>query len=122
MSEKVQFQNQRPDRPSPLKYKRWEGSDGKYGDQVLSTLTDGRVMYVPPHVKKKIDELGIGLRLFTITKAEKKNGTRRTIEWMIGTDGGGDRKPQRHDQELNGTEPAQRRGGATGTANGNVQR
>ena len=32
-------------------------------------------------VKKKIDEFGIGRgELFTITKAQKKNGTRRTIE------------------------------------------
>jgi hypothetical protein len=45
------------------------------------TLTDGRVMYVPSIVKKKIDQLRIGRgELFTITKAEKKNGTRRTIE------------------------------------------
>jgi hypothetical protein len=60
---------------------------------LMAALTDGRVMYVPPIIKKKIDELGIGRgELFTITKAEKKNGTRRTIEWVVGTDGSGDRK------------------------------
>lgn len=37
-------------------------------------------------MKKKIDELGIARgELFTITKTEKKNGTRRTIEWMVAT-------------------------------------
>ena len=86
---------------------------GQYGDQVLYTLTDGRVMYVPPIVKKKIDELGIGRgELFTITKAEKKNGTRRTIEWVVATDGSGDRNPQRRAQQPNGQAPAQRRGGS----------
>jgi hypothetical protein len=45
-------------------------------------------MYVPPIVKKRIDDAGIGRgELFTITKAERKNGTRRTIEWVIGTTG-----------------------------------
>ena len=112
MSEKLQFQtNVAID--VALKYNDGKEVTGQYGDQVLYTLTDGRVMYVPPIVKKKIDELGIGRgELFTITKAEKKNGTRRTIEWVVGTDGSGDRKPQRRDQQPNGTAPAQRRGGA----------
>jgi hypothetical protein len=81
-------------------------------------------MYVPPIVKKKIDELGIGRgELFTITKAEKKNGTRRTIEWVVATDGCGDRKPQRREQQPNGTAPAQRRGGpGSAPANGNGHR
>ena len=56
-------------------------------------------------------------------KAEKKNGTRRTIEWVVGTDGSGDRKPQRRDQQPNGTAPAQRRGGGGSTpTNGNGHR
>jgi len=42
-------------------------------------------MFVPPNVKRRIDELGIGRgELFTITKSEKKTGPRRTIEWVIG--------------------------------------
>src|ERR1700726_4201480 len=81
-------------------------------------------MYVPPIVKKRIDELGIGRgELFTITKAEKKNGTRRTIEWVIGTNENGDRKPQTRDPQPNGQAPAQRRGGAgSASANGNGHR
>ena len=123
MSEKVQFQTNVPIDVA-LKYNDGKEVTGQYGDQVLYTLTDGRVMYVPPIVKKKIDELGIGRgELFTITKAEKKNGTRRTIEWVVGTDGSGDRKPQRRDQQPNGTAPAQRRGGAgSAPANGNGHR
>src|SRR5260370_9740150 len=106
MSEKVQFQTNVPIEVE-LKYNDGKEVSGQYGDQVLYTLTDGRVMYVPPIVKKKIDELGIGRgELFTITKAEKKNGTRRTIEWVVATDGCGDRKPQRREQQPNGTAPA----------------
>jgi len=118
MSEKLQFQtNVAID--VALKYNDGKEVTGQYGDQVLYTLTDGRVMYVPPIVKKKIDELGIGRgEQFTITKMEKKNGTRRTIEWVVGTDGSGDRKPQRRDQQPNGTASAQRRGVA-GSAPGN---
>src|SRR5579864_1149269 len=123
MSEKVQFQTNLPIEVA-LKYDDGKEVTGQYGDQVLYTLTDGRVMYVPPIVKKKIDELGIGRgELFTITKAEKKNGTRRTIEWVVATEGCGDRKTQSHVRQPNGQAPAQRRGGAgSASANGNGHR
>jgi len=123
MSEKVQFQtNVSVD--VALKYNDGKEVTGQYGDQVLYTLTDGRVMYVPPIVKKKIDELGIGRgELFTITKAEKKNGTRRTIEWVITTDGNGDGKSQRRAEQPNGPGPDQRRQGARlAPRNGNGHR
>ena len=125
MSDKVQFQTNVPVDVA-LKYNDGKEVTGQYGDQVLYTLTDGRVMYVPPIVKKKIDELGIGRgKQFTITKAEKKNGTRRTIEWVIGTNENRDGKPQTRAQQLNGQASAQRRGGAGGgsaAANGNGRR
>src|SRR3984893_1206055 len=123
MSEKVQFQTNVPVDVA-LKYNDGKEVTERCGDRVLYTLTDGRVMYVPPIVHKKINELGIGRgELSTITKAEKKNGTRRTIEWVVGSDGSGDRKPQRRDQQPNGTAPAQRRsGGGSTPANGNGHR
>src|SRR5580693_8075645 len=108
MSEKLQFQtNVAID--VALKYNDGKEVAGQYGDQVLYTLTDGRVMYVPPIVKKKIDELGIGRgELFTITKAEKKNGTRRTIEWVVAAGERGDgQQPQERVQPPNGQRPAQ---------------
>src|ERR1035437_1075304 len=99
MSEKVQFQTN-VSIDVALKYNDGKEVTGQYGAQVLYTLTDGRVMYVPPIVKKKIDELGIGRgELFTITKAEKKNGTRGTIERVAGTDESGGRNAQRLDQQ-----------------------
>jgi hypothetical protein len=98
-----------------LKYNDGKEVTGQYGDQVLYTLTDGRVMYVPPIVKKKIDELGIGRgELFTITKAEKKNGTRRTIEWVVATDGNGDEKRHARAPQPSATTPTQRRANGSG--------
>jgi hypothetical protein len=98
MSEKVQFQTNIPVEVA-LKYNDGKEVTGQYGDQVLYTLTDGRVMYVPPIVRKKIDEAGIGRgELFRITKAERKSGTRRTIEWVIGTDGSAGAKTGEHTQ------------------------
>jgi hypothetical protein len=122
MSEKVQFQTNVPIEVA-LKYDDGKEVTGQYGDQVLYTLTDGRVMYVPPIVKKKIDELGIVRgELFTLTKAEKKSGTRRTIEWVVGANDGGNGKPQTRAQQRNGQVPAQRRGGVSAPANGKSHR
>jgi hypothetical protein len=118
MSDKVQFQTNVPIDVA-LKYNDGKEVTGQYGDQVLYTLTDGRVMYVPPIVRKRIDELAIGRgELFTITKAEKKNGTRRTIEWVVATEGRGDRNPPRRAQQPNGHGSDQRHQGA-GSAPGN---
>jgi len=61
MSDKVQFQTNIPVEVA-LKYGDGKEVNGQYGDQVLYTLTDGRVMYVPPIVKRRIEELGIGPR------------------------------------------------------------
>jgi hypothetical protein len=70
-----------------LKYSDGKDVTGQYGDQVLYTLSDGRVIYVPSIVKKKIEKAGIARgELFSITKAERKNGTRRTIEWPVAAD------------------------------------
>lgn len=40
----------------------------RFGDQVMYTLTDQRVMYVPP---------------FLICKSERRDGNRRFIEWLV---------------------------------------
>jgi|SRR5581483_3360857 len=87
MADKVAFQTNIPVEVA-LKYGDGKDVNGQYGDQVLYTLSDGRVMYVPPIVRKQIEDLRIARgELFTITKAEKKNGTRRTIEWQVCADG-----------------------------------
>ena len=63
--------------------------EGRFGDQIMYTLADERVMYVPLLVRTKLVELGIQPREpFTICKAERKEGNRRFIEWQVnkGTD------------------------------------
>ena len=111
MNDKVQFQTNVPVEIA-LKYDDGKEVNGQYGDQVMYTLTDGRVMYVPPIVKRRIDELGIGRgELFTLTKAEKKNGTRRTIEWLVAIGERGERVARTRDQQVTGRE---RRNGAAG--------
>ena len=85
MREKIQFQTNIPVEVA-LKYADGKGVTGDYGDQVLYSLTDGRFMYVPPIVKKQIRDLDIAKgELFTITKAEEKSGTRRTVKWLVTT-------------------------------------
>jgi hypothetical protein len=58
--------------------------EGRFGDQVMYSLSDERVMYVPPVVRDKL--VGIGIQQhepFSICKAERRNGNRRFIEWVV---------------------------------------
>ena len=53
-------------------------------DQMMYSLADGRVMYVPLHVGERIRELRIGPgERFSLVKAEVKTGNRRGIEWQV---------------------------------------
>jgi hypothetical protein len=119
MSEKIQFQTNIPVEVA-LKYADGKDVTGDYGDQVLYSLTDGRVMYVPPIVKKQIQDLDIAKgELFTITKAEEKSGTRRTVKWLVTASAArAARSPH-----ANGNAKSQRRtsgaAGAPAPANGN---
>ena len=66
---------------------RWNDGkrvDGRYGEQIMYTLDDDRVMYVPPVVAKQINELGIKAReVFEICKAELREENKRWIEWRV---------------------------------------
>jgi len=58
--------------------------EGRYGDRVLFHLTDGRVMYVPPIVARKIEAQGIAPgEPFGLCKTQVKNGQLRSIEWNL---------------------------------------
>jgi hypothetical protein len=58
--------------------------EGRYGDRVLFHLTDGRVMYVPPIVARKIEVQGIQPgEPFELCKTQVKNGRLRSIEWWL---------------------------------------
>jgi hypothetical protein len=61
---------------------------GRFGDQVMYSLTDGRVMYVPPMVRDKLVELGIRQNEpFAICRAERREGNRRFVDWVVKPDG-----------------------------------
>ena len=66
---------------------RWDDGkrvEGRYGEQVLYTLDDDRVMYVPPVVAYQIRELGIrACEPFEICKTELREDSRRWIEWRV---------------------------------------
>ena len=57
---------------------------GRFGDQIMYSLTDGRVMYVPPIVRDKLVELGIRQNEpFAICRAERREGNRRFVNWVV---------------------------------------
>ena len=66
---------------------RWDDGkrvEGRYGEQLMYTLNDDRVMYVPPVVGQRIRELGIRAReAFEICKAELREENKRWIEWRV---------------------------------------
>jgi hypothetical protein len=60
----------------------------RYGSQVIYSLADDRVMYVPPLVAGRIRELQIRPgEPFMIRKRLMTNGARRAIEWEVGRSG-----------------------------------
>src|SRR5580700_10222787 len=60
--------------------------------------------------------------LFTLTKAEKKNGTRRTIEWVVAAGERGDTHSPARVQHPNGQRPPEPRANAAVPGNGNGHR
>src|SRR5450755_463309 len=58
--------------------------EGRYEERVHFHLTDGRVMYVPPIVARKIESQGIAPgEPFELCKTQVKNGRLRSIEWWL---------------------------------------
>ena len=66
---------------------RFEGGkhvEGRYGDQVMYSLLDNRIMYVPPYVEQRIQELAIGAgEPLLLCKKEVEEGHRKWIEWSV---------------------------------------
>jgi len=65
-------------------------ADGKrlesryYEYEVLYSLTDGRVLYATPALAEKITALAPAIgEVFTICKAEIRDGQRKRIEWQV---------------------------------------
>src|ERR1700674_5103325 len=58
--------------------------EGRYGDQVMYSLLDDHVMYVPPYVEQRFQELAIGAgEAVLLCKQEVKNGNRTRTEWSV---------------------------------------
>src|SRR5579864_3667715 len=58
--------------------------EGRYGNRMMFSLTDGRVMYVPPIVATKIETEGVAAgERFELCKAQIKNGHGRSVEWAL---------------------------------------
>ncbi len=72
--------------PAEITLERPEGTlvQGRYGDRVMFSLADGRVMYVPPFVANKIQAEGVAAgERFELCKTQVRKGSRRAIEWII---------------------------------------
>ena len=83
MKDRVVFQTNVPV-TAALAYPDGIKVEGRFCDQVMYSLSDERVMYVPPIVRDKLVELGIRQNEpFSICKAEQRNGNRRFIEWVV---------------------------------------
>lgn len=83
MKQTLRFETNVP-QPVALAFDDGIPVEGRYGDQVMYTLEDERVMYVPPIVQEQIRRLRIQRGdPFQVVKREKKVGNRRSIEWAV---------------------------------------
>ena len=102
MRERIAFQTNVP-MTVALAYPDGLQVEGRFGDQIMYTLTDERVMYVPPVVRNKLVDLAIQPgELFTICKAERKEGNRRFIEWQVKKDDTPNDQPPWETPQVNG--------------------
>jgi hypothetical protein len=96
---------------------------GRFGDQVMYSLTDGRVMYVPPIVRDKLVELGIRQNEpFAICRAERREGNRRFVDWVVQPNGASQNAAGHSDtpgSPANGDNGARVRANGNGNGTGN---
>ena len=102
MRERIAFQTNVPVTVA-LAYADGLHVEGLFGDQIMYTLADERVMYVPPVVRSKLVELGIQPREpFSLCKAERKEGNRRCIEWQVNKETNSNGLPPSETPPVNG--------------------
>src|ERR1039458_3641998 len=67
-----------------LQFEDGKRVEGRYGDQVMYSLTDNRVMYVPLYVEQRLQELAIGAgEPLLLCKKVVKEGSRNRTEWSV---------------------------------------
>src|SRR5260370_23962156 len=79
-----------------LQYEAGKRVEGRYGDQVMYSLFDNRVMYVPPYVEQRFQELAIGVGEPLVLCKQQVKDSKRT-EWSI------KRAPRQLSMSANGT-------------------
>src|SRR5450759_5630696 len=100
MKEIVKFEINTPVEVA-LKTAVGERVQGRYGEQVMYSLLDNRIMYVPPYVEQRFRELAIGAgEPLLLCKREVKEGNRNRTEWSV------KRAPQQLSMSANGTAAA----------------
>ncbi len=105
-----------------LRFEHGMRVEGRYGDQIMYSLIDNRVMYVPPAVEQRIQELAVAPgEPLMLCKKEMKSGNRKWVEWNVR------RAPQQPPTSANGTVAAakplsrahdQKDGNTNGSVNG----
>src|SRR5437879_2525071 len=97
MQEVVKFEINTPVEVT-LQVEEGKRVEGRYGDQVMYSLLDNRVMYVPPYVEQRFQELAIGAgEPLLLCKQKVKDGDRNRTEWSVR------RAPQQPQAPANGT-------------------
>jgi hypothetical protein len=67
-----------------LRFETGKHVEGRYGEQVMYSLLDNRVMYVPSYVDQRIKELAIAAgEPLQLCKQAKTDGNRRWVEWSV---------------------------------------
>ncbi len=87
-----------PNTPSEIALQSVDGIriEGRYGDRIQYTLTDNRVMYVAPLVADRLRELDIQPgELFHICKRQVREGSRKTVRWLVDRLDGSDSQLER---------------------------
>ena len=97
MKQVVKFQINTPVEVA-LQMEAGERVQGRYGEQVMYSLLDNRIMYVPPYVEQRFRELAIGAgEPLLLCKQQVKDGNRNRTEWSV------KRAPQQPQAPANGT-------------------
>ena len=67
-----------------LQSEQGERVAGRYGEQVMYSLANNRIMYVPRYVEQRFQELAIGAgEPLLLCKQQVKNGDRNRTEWSV---------------------------------------
>src|SRR5450631_3298682 len=83
MNEIVRFENNTPVEVT-LQFEAGKRVEGRYGEQVMYSLLDNRVMYVPPFVEERLKSLAIAAgEPLLLCKKSTKDGNRNRVEWSV---------------------------------------